>query len=115
MQPKQITTNTLAFILALPKNKKQNAFSDYVPKNIGMNFSNRAFCLIAILFLLAGWNNVAKAQSVTPCTTAVSVANFEVDGDFYANTIATGDDWFFSNRYPGPGVGVIGTTAATAT
>ena len=51
------------------------------------------------------------------CSTPTLVSGFGVDGDVHANTPSGvgGDSWFYSNVFPGPGIGVIGTTAATAT
>ncbi len=51
------------------------------------------------------------------CSSPTLVSGFGVDGDVHANTPlgVGGDSWFYSNVFPGPGIGVIGTTAATAT
>ncbi|MFZ9942129.1 MAG: hypothetical protein ACO3O0_00830, partial [Bacteroidia bacterium] len=50
------------------------------------------------------------------CSTPTQISGFGVDGDVNANTPASvmGDSWFSSPLYPGTGVGVIGSTAATA-
>ena len=63
---------------------------------------------LPILMLLM-FSNEGRAQSIAACTTAVTVANFGVDGDLYANTPVAGvDDWFLSPTWPGTGIGVIG-------
>ncbi|HEX5001144.1 MAG TPA: hypothetical protein VFW78_01500, partial [Bacteroidia bacterium] len=53
----------------------------------------------------------------TTCLTPTLVSGFEVDGDVTANTLSpvNGDSWFVLPGNPGTGIGVIGTTAATAT
>src|SRR6185436_5418190 len=76
--------------------------------------------LSAFLMLIFCSVQQGYSQSYTPCTTAVNLGNFGVDAELYANTdeenpiVANGDDWFFSSQFPGPNIGVIGLTAATA-
>ena len=69
---------------------------------------------MAIIFLMLVATMQANAQAT--CLIPSNIANFGVDGDVKANTPASimGDSWFYSNVYPGTGIGVIGTTAATA-
>jgi hypothetical protein len=70
--------------------------------------------LTVVLFLVLVSTQKVDAQAT--CSTPTNIANFGVDADLKANTPAPilGDSWFYSNIYPGPGIGVIGTTAATA-
>jgi len=51
------------------------------------------------------------------CSSPTLVSGFGVDGDVHANTPSGigGDSWFYSNVFPGTGIGVISTTAGTAT
>lgn len=53
----------------------------------------------------------------TTCSTPATIAGFEVDADVKANTMSPtlGDGWYYFPSNPGAGIGVIGTTAATAT
>jgi gliding motility-associated-like protein len=67
-----------------------------------------------------GISLLCKVESVygqTTCSTPSNVSGFGVDNDLRANTPASilGDSWFYSSANPGSGIGVIGTTAATAT
>src|SRR5688572_528606 len=75
------------------------------------------FCYIipVVLFFAMFPSGTAWAQAT--CGTPSSISNFEVDGDVRANTLTGnfGDSWFFNSANPGSGIGVIGTTAATAT
>ncbi len=70
---------------------------------------------MAVMFLMLGVTVKVNAQAT--CSTPTNIANFGIDGDVHANTPAAimGDSWFYSNVYPGTGIGVIGTTAASAT
>jgi len=63
----------------------------------------------------------SEAQCVTAvCSTATNIGNFGIDGDLYPNTNPgtlfpdLSDDWFSDAAYPGPGIGIIGLTAATS-
>ncbi|MDQ3049763.1 MAG: hypothetical protein M3Q95_02640, partial [Bacteroidota bacterium] len=69
---------------------------------------------MAVMFLMLVAVNQVKAQAT--CGTPANIANFGLDGDVHANTPVSimGDSWFYSNVFPGSGIGVIGTTAATA-
>jgi hypothetical protein len=76
--------------------------------------------LAFILLFTMAWTSIANAQSTTVCTSDTVVGNYGVDGDLYANSPSAlnpqgpHDDWFQSDTIPGPGIGVIGTTAATS-
>jgi hypothetical protein len=78
-------------------------------------FSRGLVLTMAVMFLMLVSASRGFAQAT--CTSPTNIANFGVDGDIKANTPAAvmGDSWFYSNVYPGTGIGVIGTTAATAT
>jgi gliding motility-associated-like protein len=79
------------------------------------SFDLRVPGLIILMVCAIGYINV-YGQSAT-CSSPTNVAGFGVDGDVKANTPVgiLGDSWFYSNIYPGSGIGVLGTTAATAT
>src|SRR2546423_12029787 len=95
---------------------KLTTTSNHVSRNTkkSKNFffsASKHFCFATLIILLMGWSYQSQAQSFTPCSTAVKIGNFGVDGDFYANTPASlgnnDDDWFNSTLYPGAGFGVI--------
>ncbi len=71
-----------------------------------------------LVVVMTAFGLQANAQSITPCSTSVNVANFGLDGDMSANTpgslVGTNDDWFQNSAFPGAGQGIIGTSAATS-
>jgi gliding motility-associated-like protein len=71
------------------------------------------FCSVMIVLLLLG-NNNANGQIAT-CNTATTISNIGIDSDMNANTaFPNTDDWFLNSLYSGTGIGIIGTSAATA-
>src|SRR4051812_47463925 len=74
---------------------------------------SKKLLLSSLLLILFNLNSFS--QSLTPCTTAVSLSHFGVEADLYANYPAAlaVDDWFLGAN-SGTGIGVIGQTAATA-
>ena len=82
-------------------------------------FQSVSFKTAATMFLLVChaifFDGSVSGQ--TTCSSPTLVSGFGVDADVHANTPVGvgGDSWFYSNVFPGPGIGVIGTTAATAT
>ncbi|MFN9596118.1 MAG: HYR domain-containing protein, partial [Bacteroidota bacterium] len=73
---------------------------------------------VLLVFLMTALGLQANAQSITPCSADTNVANFGLDGDMTANTPGslggTNDDWFQNSAFPGLGIGIIGTSAATS-
>ena len=71
------------------------------------------FCSVIVVLLICGINNV-NGQIAT-CNTATTISNIGIDSDVNANTaFPNTDDWFLNSLYPGTGIGIIGTSAATA-
>jgi hypothetical protein len=70
------------------------------PKN---NYS-MSMAAVMLVFLMTAIGLKANAQSITPCSTAVNVANFGLDGDMTANTpgslVGTNDDCFRNWKKP---------------
>src|SRR5437016_5529985 len=124
MKFRQITNVSENLFSFSPTPRDENNFPNDVstraPRTSPELFTWRGKVFSAFMFTLfcCCLAQQAFAQSITPCSTAVKIGNFGVDGDFYANTPASigsnDDDWFNSTLYPGPGFGVIGVTAATA-
>ncbi|MCE2846925.1 MAG: gliding motility-associated C-terminal domain-containing protein [Sphingobacteriales bacterium] len=74
--------------------------------------SARLLGLLALMAFMA-LPGAIQAQ-VSTCTSNSSIANFGINRTIYANSPAGVDDWFFSAGSPGSGIGIIGTSAATA-
>ncbi len=93
--------------------KEEHIYIGAMKSNISL-ISCSLVLSMAVMFLMLVAVNQVKAQAT--CGTPANIANFGLDGDVHANTPVSimGDSWFYSNVFPGSGIGVIGTTAATA-
>ena len=69
-----------------------------------------------ILVLIAFFAAITESRAQSTCSTPTQISGFGVDGDLNANTPAAvmGDSWFSSSAFPGTGVGVISSSALTA-
>jgi gliding motility-associated-like protein len=85
-----------------------------------MRFSLSADCRILLAVLITATSTLFSSTNSfgqATCSTPTNISGFGVDGDVRANSPAAilGDSWFYSSSNPGSGIGVIGTSAATAT
>lgn len=81
--------------------------------NFYHSFCPPRFAALLIVMLIGSLGKL-NAQVAT-CNTATNIANLGIDAEVDANNpFSNSDDWFLSGSFSGTGIGIIGTTAATA-
>ncbi|MGR6088235.1 MAG: T9SS type B sorting domain-containing protein [Arcticibacter sp.] len=75
-----------------------------------------SFRQLPVLALVVFFATITNSWGQSTCSTPTQISGFGVDGDLNANSPAAvlGDSWFSSPSFPGIGVGIIGSSALTA-